>query len=81
MVTASVLRFLYTNCNSGGLGAQNFSTNRIHRLPALAADLGHMFVILTFSSKCESVESRSDLALSNHMIALLSLLFRKPISI
>ena len=69
----------------------NFLTKRIHRLPALAsnrvqvakhaADLGHIFVMLTFSSKCESVESRSDLALSNKMIGFLLLLFRKPISI
>ena len=56
-------------------------SKHIHRLPALAADLGHIFVMLMFSSNCKSVKSCSELALSNQMIGFLLLLFRKPISI
>ena len=32
----------YPNCISGGGSPQNFGTKRIHRLPVLAADLGHI---------------------------------------
>ena len=59
----------YPNYSSGGLGAgapKTLEPNEyIDCRSLLAADLGHILVMWTFSSKCESVESRLDLALFN----------------
>ena len=46
-------------------------------LPLPAADLGHIWVMLTLSSKGELIKSSSNFALSNQMIGFLSILFRK----